>query len=51
MNDDKYLTKFPETVDIIDSNQQYYKTVLESLKLLNNSVFAKNAEESKCPIT
>ena len=51
MNDDKYLTKFPETVDVIDSNQQYYKTVLESLKLLNNSVFAKNAEESKCPIT
>ena len=40
---------FPNTVDVIDSNQQYYKAVLETLKLLENWELADKAEESGCP--
>lgn len=50
MDDEKKVIKdFPDTVGVIDSNQQYYKSVLKSLKLLDNSKLAKMAEESWCP--
>ena len=51
MKDEKKVIKdFPDTVDVIDSNQQYYKSVLKSLKLLDNSKLAKMAENLKCPV-
>lgn len=51
MNDDSFITAFPNTVDVIDSNQQYYKAVLDSLRVLDNSVLAKKVEEAGCPVT
>ena len=48
--DEKKLKKFPDTVDVVDSNQQYYKSVLKKLRLLDNSKLADIAEESKCPV-
>lgn len=49
--DEKKIKDFPDTVDVIDSNQQYYKSVLKTLRLLDNSKLAKIAEESGCPST
>ena len=40
---------FPQTVDVLESNQRYYKNVLDSIKLMDNSKFAELAEASKCP--
>jgi hypothetical protein len=51
MTDEKIMKDFPDTVDVIDSNQQYYKSVLKTLRLLDNSKLAKMAEESGCPST
>ena len=50
-DDEKTMKDFPDTVDVIDSNQQYYKSVLKTLRLLDNSKLAKIAEESGCPST
>jgi len=50
ITDEKYIKEFQNTVDIIDSDQKYYKSVLETLKLFDNSLLAKKASESGCPV-
>lgn len=40
---------FPQSVEVLESNQKYYKNVLDSVKLMDNSKFAKLAEDSGCP--
>lgn len=49
-NEEDIMKNFPNTVDVVESNQQYYKSVLENLRIIDNSALAKIAEESKCPI-
>ena len=51
MTDEKKIKDFPDTVDVINSNQQHYKSALKNLRLLDNSKLAKMAVESGCPIT
>jgi hypothetical protein len=51
---DKYevLKKlFPQAVDVLESNQKVYKNVLDTVKIMNNSEFAKLAEDSGCPVS
>ena len=43
--------EFPQTLDVLKSNQKYYKKVLDSVKIIDNSKLADQAVESKCPIT
>ena len=42
MTDDykKLKDQYPKTVDVVNSNQTYYKKVLDTLKILNNSELA-----------
>lgn len=40
--------KFPQTVNVLKSNQKYYKTVLDSVKIINNSELVSLAENSNC---
>ncbi len=42
---------FPQTVEVLESNQEYYKNVLDTVKVMDNSKFAELAEGSGCPIT
>ena len=42
---------FPQTVFLLESNQKYYKKVLESLKIIDNSMLADLADSVKCPPT
>lgn len=42
---------FPQSIEVINSNQEYYKKVLSTLKLLNNEELVNKVEESKCLIT
>ena len=42
---------FPQTVDVLESNQKYYKNVLDTIKIMDNTKFAELAESSGCPIT
>lgn len=42
---------FPQTIDVLESNQKYYKNVLDSIKIMDNTKFAELAEDSGCPIT
>ena len=54
MKVDKYedLKKtYPKTISILESNQRYYKNVLDSLKIIDNSKLANLAMSSKCPVT
>lgn len=41
-------TQFPQTVDVINSNQKYYKSVLDKLKIINNSELVNIAKKSGC---
>ena len=41
---------FPQTVSVLEDNQNYFKTnLLDTLKIMDNSKFAELAEDSKCP--
>lgn len=42
---------FPQTVDVLESNQKYYKNVLDTVKIMDNNKFAELAEDSGCPNT
>ncbi|MBR7036834.1 hypothetical protein IKI14_03025 [bacterium] len=43
---------YPKTLSILESNQMFYKKVLETVKILDNSKLASEAkEEKKCLIT
>ena len=51
---DKYevlKSLFPQTVDVLESNQNYYKNVLENMNILDNSKLAELARDSECPAT
>jgi hypothetical protein len=39
---------FPKTLSILKSNQKYYKKVLDTVKILDNSKLADLAEKSNC---
>ena len=41
----------PKTVSILKSNQMYYKSVLDTVKIIDNVELAKRAEQVKCPET
>jgi len=41
---------FPQTISILESNQKYYKRVLDTVKILDNTALADNALASGCPI-
>ena len=47
---DQLNDKFPDTIDVLKSNQKFYKKVLDSVKIINNSEMALMASNSKCPI-
>jgi hypothetical protein len=36
-------------VAILESNQKYYKRVLDTIKIIDNSKFADLSKKSKCP--
>ena len=40
---------YPKTVAILESNQKYYKRVLDTIKIIDNSKFADLSKKSKCP--
>lgn len=41
---------FPQTVSVLEDNQNYFKTnLLDTLKIMDNSKFAELAGDSKCP--
>jgi hypothetical protein len=42
--------EYPKTLSILKSNQLYYKNVLSTVKILDNSLLADLALSSKCPI-
>ena len=42
--------EFPQTVDVLESNQKYYKKVLDTVKIIDNTAMADKALVSKCPI-
>jgi len=41
---------FPQTIGVLKSNQNYYKKVLESLKIINNDKLSNIAKDSWCPM-
>ncbi len=43
--------QFPQTIDVLESNQKYYKKVLDTVKIIDNSSLADRALSSNCPIT
>ena len=53
MKNDKYENlkqKYSKTISVLESNQRYYKNVLDSLKIIDNSKLANLAISSWCPI-
>jgi len=46
-----FENEYPKTATILASNQKYYKDVLDSLKIIDNSNLADIAKESECPTT
>ncbi len=43
---------YPQTIEVIDSNQEYYKKVLSTIKLLNNEKLVERVEKTGgCPLT
>lgn len=42
--------EYPKTLSILKSNQQYYKNVLSTVKIIDNSMLADLAASSKCPV-
>ena len=41
---------FPQTIDVLNSNQLYHKNILESVKILENDELANLADTSWCPV-
>ena len=41
---------FRQVVDVVKSNQEYYKNVLKTIKIIDNSKMVELAEKSKCPL-
>ena len=41
--------EYPQTIGVLESNQKHYKSVLDNVKILNNSNLSSLAEESGCP--
>ena len=39
---------FPQTVDVIDANQKYYKQILDSLELFDNDKIVDIAKGADC---
>jgi len=46
----KLKAEYPKTISILESNQRYYKNVLDTVKIMNNTLLADKAEASWCPI-
>lgn len=44
-------TKFPQTIDVMKSNQLFYKKILDKLVLIDNDKLVDRAEKTKCPET
>ena len=42
--------KYPKTISVLESNQRYYKNVLDSLKIIDNTKLADMAKSSWCPV-
>jgi len=42
--------EFPKAISTLESNQKYYKKVLASLKIIDNSMLASLSIKSKCPV-
>lgn len=47
----KLKAEYPKTISILESNQRYYKDVLETVKIIDNSMLADLADAVKCPAT
>ena len=43
------INNFSQTIDVLQSNQKYYKKVLDTVKIIDNSSLASMALASKCP--
>ena len=41
-------SEFPQTIDVINANQKYYKQILDGLVLLNNDKLADIANDAEC---
>ena len=41
---------FPQTISVLESNQKYYKKVLDTMKIIDNSLLADKALDSDCPV-
>ena len=46
---EKLKDQYPKTISILQSNQKYYKNVLDTVKIIKNSELADIAEETWCP--
>lgn len=47
---DELKDTYPKTVAILESNQKYYKKVLDTVKIIDNSKLADLAKTSRCPV-
>jgi len=47
----KLKSEYPKTIAILESNQRYYKNVLDTVKIIDNSMLADLADSVKCPPT
>ena len=48
---EKLVKLFPQTIDVVKSNQWYYKKVLNSLKIINNDKLSDLSNDSWCSLT
>ena len=48
-NYDELKDMYPKTVAILESNQKFYKKVLDTIKIIDNSKLADLSEKSRCP--
>jgi hypothetical protein len=46
---DELKDMYPKTVAILESNQKFYKKVLDTVKIIDNSKLADLSKKSKCP--
>ena len=47
---DELKTEYPKTVSILESNQKFYKKVLDTVKIIDNSKLADLSIKSRCPV-
>ena len=43
--------EYPKTISILESNQKFYKKVLDDVRIIDNSKLADLSNESWCPVT